>query len=492
MRTLFSLMVMLIAIQTSFSQKADQKVANLLNQSDFFTLSEIYPHVKDSLSPFLNQMSDALLKNYFNQPEEACDAFEKFFKNNSNLNPQMATGMIYLWADNLQKSGDYQLAIDLIDGYLSNYKAEEQEKIKKSFQNLCIYCRNYAAFPRSEVIYPAQDVQVPIILKPTGKKGMHSIFIPVELNNKTRLFIFDTGAGDNLVSEQFAKENNIKILNDSIPLLGINYGHARLGYAECLKIGEIIYTNVSFLVVPDIIPEMIQEKTHETHAVLGLPFIRKIKEFQLFPQKREIVFPQNESISMNCAKNLMLDQSTLLLNIAINEKELPVQFDSGNVGSSLNAKYFESNKEWIQKIGTKDTIRIGGFGGIDTLLTYKVPEIALSIGKTEFKMKKLDVITDHQLATNKKMYGIFGVNLIQKFEMLKVNLSKMRMEVFAGDQLDISGLEKPQNIKINKKGYKKLHYEQFNPQKSAWEPSNKADFKEKQEKMNRQFDVTKK
>lgn len=491
MKTLLCLLIVLITTQTSFSQNTNQKVANLLNRSDFFTLSEVYPHVKDSLSSFLNQMSDALLKSYFNQPKEACNAFEKFFRNNNNLNPLLASGMIYLWADNFQKIGDYQAAINLIDGYLSNYESEEQEKIKKSFQNLYIYCKNYSAFSQSKVIFPLKDVHVPLRLKPTGKEDMYSMFIPVELNGKTHQFIFDTGAGDNMVSEQFAKENNISILSDSISLLGIGYGYARLGYIDKLQIGEITYTNVSFLVVPHIIPEVIQEKNHEIHAVLGLPFIRKLKEFQILPHKRKILFPQSESLSSNCSKNLMLDQSTLLLNIESNNKNFPVQFDSGNVSSSLNAKYFEEHKELIQERGTKDTIRIGGFGGIDTLVTYKVPQINFSIGSSEFKMKNLNVLTDHQLSTNKKMFGVFGVNFIRKFEMVKVNLKQMKMEVFTSKDITLSKFKGRLKINHKKKDYRKLHYEQFDPQKSAWEATNKTDFKENQEKQKRQFNVTK-
>ncbi len=493
MKKILTLILLTAIYYSSNAQLANKKIADCLNKSDFFTLSEIYPLLHDSVNPFLQDISESLLNTYFNKPQEAVVSFERFFDaHQDKISPQMATGMIYLWAENLKQKGEYKKVIQLIDDYLLNYNKDEIAKLKPTFQALLAYSKAYSSFPKSEIIKPEKDIRVPLFFRNARKKGYKIVYIPVTINGKTHDFIFDTGAGDNVITEKFAKENQITILNDSIPMQGIKSGYGKLGFAAKITIGELTYTNLSFLVVPNIIHESVKDKVQKLDAVLGLPFIRKLTEFQIFPNKNEILFPHKESITENIQKNLILNNSTLLLNLEYDQTKLAIQFDSGDMASSLNEIYYKQHKKTVEQKGIKDTICIGGFGGVDTLLCYRMPSLTFSIGKSQFDMIELDVITEQQLSTNNQKQGVFGVNFITQFDKITVNLKQMRMEVFSNQKLDLSDQLNLPQMNIDKKAHRKLHYDTFNPSKTAWESTAKKELSKSAEKQKRQFDVTQK
>ena len=61
-----------------FAQKADIRIGELLNKSDWFTLVDEYTALKDSIqTPFLKTMAEAMIYQNFNQPEKAIDAINE-------------------------------------------------------------------------------------------------------------------------------------------------------------------------------------------------------------------------------------------------------------------------------------------------------------------------------------------------------------------------------------------------------------------------------
>ncbi|MBL4561320.1 MAG: retroviral-like aspartic protease family protein [Labilibaculum sp.] len=439
-KILLSTITIVFSVLT-YAQNLDSKVAEYLNNQDYLTLKEVYPLVKDSITPFLQDLTECFLPCYFNKPEEACKSIQNFFTSQQGkINSDLATSLIYLWAENLKAKGAYKEAVELIDNYLLNFPQEHRIKLKQYYSSIYVYCKAYQSFQASKISHHNKDISVPISFVQTGERGQ-TMFIPVTIRNNTTNFIFDTGAGDNVVTEKFALDNQIRILKDSILIIGVGSGYGKLGFIDSLQIGELIYQNVSFVVVPEIIPD----NKYNTQAVLGMPFMRINKELIIYPNERKIVFPYKESIPDSLKSNMILTNNTLLLNVESQDNMLLIQFDSGNVSSTMNLSYFKSNKTKIENQYKLDTIQIGGFRGINTIPAYTIPQLSFSIGISKFIMKNIKVLTKKNLMEPNQSKGVYGVNFIQKFDRICINFNLMRLEVQNISNNDMS----VQNMHLN-------------------------------------------
>ena len=65
-----------------YSQQADERIGNLINQSDWSGLEATYPTLKDSMQvDFLKLLSEVMIGNYFNHPKEALAGIEHLLTN---------------------------------------------------------------------------------------------------------------------------------------------------------------------------------------------------------------------------------------------------------------------------------------------------------------------------------------------------------------------------------------------------------------------------
>ncbi len=79
-----------------------------------------------------------------------------------------------------------------------------------------------------------------------------TILIPVTINGKTYRFIFDTGAGTSFMSERFAKEVGVRMLNDSLTINSTLPGamNGQMGTVENMQIGSMIFHYPLITVAP--------------------------------------------------------------------------------------------------------------------------------------------------------------------------------------------------------------------------------------------------
>ena len=70
MKTILLFLLLCISVSTS-AQTVDERAGIYMNQTDWFSLQREFAINKDSLHPFLQEFSQALLDNLFNRPEAA-------------------------------------------------------------------------------------------------------------------------------------------------------------------------------------------------------------------------------------------------------------------------------------------------------------------------------------------------------------------------------------------------------------------------------------
>ena len=83
MKTILLFLLLCISLSTS-AQTADERAGTYMNQADWFSLQREFAINKDSLHPFLQEFGQALLDNFFNRPEAACESIGKLLNEQQN------------------------------------------------------------------------------------------------------------------------------------------------------------------------------------------------------------------------------------------------------------------------------------------------------------------------------------------------------------------------------------------------------------------------
>ena len=65
---------------SSFAQSADEKVGEMMNNSQWFELREYLQTENDSVSPFMANFAKAMLAHFFNNPKSAIESSQALIK----------------------------------------------------------------------------------------------------------------------------------------------------------------------------------------------------------------------------------------------------------------------------------------------------------------------------------------------------------------------------------------------------------------------------
>lgn len=405
------------------SQNADSIIGELINNNKMFELDRTYPMLKKEVHPFLQSMSEVLLANSFNQPDTSCLAIKNLIKNyQSIMDFSTVVSMIYLWASNMQHLGMYQEAIDLLDGFLKQIPAEYKKDITPLFNMTTRYCHILKKHPQSKIYHDTKkDCILPIKTSSILERGA-LISIPVTINHSTEDFIFDTGAEGNAVSEEFAKKHQIKVIGDSIVTLGVTTMYSKLGLIDSLKIGSIVYKNI----IVNILPPSPDDEIFKTNAILGLPFLKAVKEIRIRPDEKLIIIPHQQTPDSNLGHNIVLSNNQLCVETTVKDETCLFNFDTGSTSSYFNTEYFKMNTEYIETFGKKEKQLTGGFGMLDSIDTYRMPINRVEVGGTAFENLQLDVrIYDNQIDQQSRTVGTLGSDLLLKCKEVIINTDKM-------------------------------------------------------------------
>lgn len=404
------------------SQKADSIIGELLNKNEMLELNRNYPMLKKEVHPFLQSMSEALLANSLNKPSETCLAIENLIKNYQNMMDfSTVVNMFYLWANNMQYLGMYQEARDLLDGFLKQIPTEYGKDIAPLFNATIRYCNILKNYSQSNIYLDTkEDCVLPIKIS-TFEHGS-LISLPVTINNTTEDFIFDTGAEGNAVSEAFAKRHQIKVIGDSIATLGAITMYSKLGLIDSLKIGNIVYKNVPV----NILPPSPDDKIFKTNAILGLPFLKAIKEIRIRPNEKLMIIPKQRTQEPDFKSNILLSNNQLCIETTVKEKQCLFSFDTGSTSSYFNNEYFKMNTEYIETFGKKEKRLTGGFGMLDSIETYRIPINKVEVGGITFENLQMDVrMYDNLIDQQSRTIGVLGSDLLLKCNEVIINVDKM-------------------------------------------------------------------
>lgn len=413
------LITFLFGYNSVYSQtQADVKMGEILNSGDLFQLRKEYPNLKDSVSvKMLNFVADAQLGIGFNKLENAAIALDSLLLHHQNeMGAETSIGMAALQGMNLLNLGMYEQAGKIGEDLVNALKQSVPFEALYSFVFIEKVGKALANLQKPYLERPNRDVTVPMSAEAVGR-GKH-IYIPVEVNGITKNYIFDTGCSfGNFVSEKYAKETNLKIVADSIPVSGMEIGFVKLATADSIKIGELVYHNPVFMIAP---PDNEVDSVFAFDGVLGYHFIRDAKEIIIDNEAGQFVFPHKPS---DGESNMCLSSNTPQVRVSYNGQPFDLIFDTGNVKSDLGNKFTKTFPDAIDGLAEKITSR-GGFGGISQTKVVVLPKFHFEVAGSTVTLHDTEVIKDTE-SSSQLFFGSLGADFVLSFKRLVINYQNM-------------------------------------------------------------------
>ena len=253
---------------------------------------------------------------------------------------------------------------------------------------------------------------------PDAKSVLMSI--PVTLHGETIPFHFDTGAGMTFVSEKFVREKGLPIIGDSVVYTGNSKGLRT--FIDSLQIGEITVRNIVAGVGLEKESELLD--LVGVGPILGRDVITAIGETQICMDDSTMLFPIETSPLPAYGRNMLYNSR---VEASANGESLRFLFATGNANNNacyLYAAYYNSHREAVDKIATKDTISGGGYGIAGAREMKVIRPFSLSIGNMPILLVEAVVDEESSLADD-YCHGNIGIAAVLQHRKTTINFREM-------------------------------------------------------------------
>ncbi len=426
-RALPAVIFVLCVIHHLSAQNADERIGNMINTGDWFALEESYPHLKGAMeSQTLQKFAEAMIGYHFNQPERGTEAIDWLLENAQHeIGFGNTSNLIIIKSRLSAESGSYRESENIINDFLEQIKAFTDVEQFPDHKELRDFYRQMNELNDMELILPGKDVTIPVTIDQTGRG--YTLFVPVIIKGKEYKFIFDTGAATSFISKRFADETGVKVFRDSIDIMGIEKGTGQMGVIDKMEIGDILIKNTKVAIA---FPNETTDTIEQVDAVLGMDFIKKIKEVQIYPGEKKMVFPANTTPLPPTGRNLMFyNDQPYLKAYTDNNERLILHFDTGNVKSDLYSSYYNKHKNKIDLLANKKEVRRGGFGGLRYIDAFTLPDLNLKIGNTNLSLKNVEVLTENANVIQSIEDGSLGADCFLLTDRMIMNFEGMFLVV---------------------------------------------------------------
>ena len=253
-RLIFLLCLGLGSFSFGYGQTSDVKIAEAMNNSDWFALDSLYrTEPKDSMNQFLEIFSRCLIGNRLNRPDVSIPAFTELFNTQSeNLDLGNMLNSSMMFAMDLSRVGDNKTAAKMLS---LNLEAVRTHLDSTTIAGVEQFINQYEALSKYnpyKITFENLEGTIPFEIVPVGPEKNNSVLMYLRntsLNGIDADITFDTGAGVNIISDSLAIKYNLIPLDASSTVGGVGLQNGKYAIAKELKIGDIIVTDVPFYVM---------------------------------------------------------------------------------------------------------------------------------------------------------------------------------------------------------------------------------------------------
>jgi predicted aspartyl protease len=334
---------------------------------------------------------------------------------NFNCSDSIKARMLQLELQNDFRTGRYRAADSvcgvLLFRYPSVMAANELEDVK-----------NFASITKGLRDVPPMTVERNGDLDIPYKRDMVNLIrIDVSVNGKSEKFIFDSGANISTITETQAKKMKLQLLDASFGVASSSKAsvNSSLGLAKELKIGNTVFRNVIFIVMPDKQLKF-AGGLYKIKGIIGIPVILLLGEIQVTKKGRlRSPLQQTESNLFN----LGMAGMSPIADISFYGTSHPYIFDTGAASSVFNACFLPAYKDSLGE--TKEsTSRVGGAGGIQEFKVLHCFNLRYSFGGKAGTLKRGMVQLNSVSPVYDSFYGIAGEDIFTQWETMTINFNR--------------------------------------------------------------------
>ena len=414
------ILVFLMLTNVTLSQNADEivdRMNRLCNEKQYFQLRRELENHGQTIDELYQRYFGAIVRNAFNKPGFSNIAINHLLlEDKDKLSDSMTARLIECKITNCVNLFEYANASDATDLLVSKYNGVYDKEYVEELKNSGLIWK------AASLLSP-QTVSVNADTRMKVKKDIAGLSnIDILINGKTEQFIFDTGANFSTVSESYAQKLGLKFLDGKIKVgtvTGIKVD-SKLAYAESLTVGNLICSNVLFLVLPD---ESLTfgGGVYVINGILGFPVIKEMKEIHLTDE--ELFVPKIPEVA--AVSNLSFDGFTPLVETIVNSDTLVFVFDTGAKSTILYYPYYKKNKSFIEANYTQEDIEFGGAGGQVRVRGYKLSDLNFNVSGSVKKLNGIPLLSKVMKPSDEYSFGNLGRDFTGSFKLMIMNFERM-------------------------------------------------------------------
>jgi hypothetical protein len=214
--------------------------------------------------------------------------------------------------------------------------------------------------------------------------------IPLVVNDSARDYVFDTGANLSTIMRSEAIAVGLRIIPAGLDVGTSTTARvtADLGIADSLRIGEMHFHNVVFLVLDDAM--LTFPDGFRIPGIIGFPVIEQMGEIRL--GRSSLSVPATPPA--RAQQNLVLDELTLLTPVQWQRRPLLCRLDTGAGRTQVYEPFYRRYRAAIDSGSDTATRTMGSAGGVQPTPVRVVPNARLAVGDTAATLPTLDVLVN--------------------------------------------------------------------------------------------------
>jgi len=416
--TLLLLLILFFGCQQSQNNTSDynvlQELEQLIDTQNYFELKHVFESQKDKLSKDHELYFKAIIFNIFNNLEKSNFVIDELINQRTiNLSDTMLNALYntkLLNHINLYEYSDAVLTSDIIQ---NKYRQLNDSSEMESLENELKIWKSLRNTPRQEIIRN-KDVSFPMV---RDKVGLFNV--DVTINDTIKNFVFDTGANISVIKRSLVKNLDLTYIESDFYVTAFTGQRvdSDIAIAETLRIGELTFKNVVFLVLNDediSFPQI----DYYINGIIGFPVIEAMEEIRI--SKNDTILVPETPVEYNLS-NFALDGLTPIIAVNYKKDTLSFGFDTGARASTLYAPFYERYKNEVDTNYEPQKFKSGSAGGVIEFEGYIIDDIDLKVGESNASLKNLQLHKNKIGTDANNLYGNFGQDFIKHFDEMIIS-----------------------------------------------------------------------
>ncbi|MBJ7318015.1 MAG: aspartyl protease family protein [Brevundimonas sp.] len=334
-----------------------------------------------------DRLSEGLLAAYEFRDAEARTVLKTYLTGAPTSEPDRNQALAAL-SGVLLRDGLYGEAAEAMSRLLET--SETEDEVRATTQSLAVARALADTPPQARIAFAAGAVAI-------ERDAARLARIPLEVNGSARRFVLDTGANFSVVTESEAAALGLRILGDTAGVGSITQAGAvsRIGVADEVKIGAVVFQHVVFLIMPDA-SLTFAGGAYSIPGIVGFPVISRLERLEVAKGADGAeTLSWGPSGPTPVVRDLYVDGLTPRVYVRVGGGEpVPFAFDTGANRTTLRPALLDERPD-LAAGAVASREQVGGAGGVRTVEARRAPVVELRIDDVGVRLTDVSAADEH-------------------------------------------------------------------------------------------------